>query len=139
MPALGQQVVGPECRAQVEAGACLVIGRAVVMIVQLGIAPGSDELRAQRQPAAVPFVHPKAGAKLAAFRALAYVVQQLDVRLSPGELPAQADAGVESRLAHVEAGGALRAPILRETFEAVGDERVDAPVGRPELQADPRR
>src|SRR5436190_13980590 len=138
MPGLGQQVVGPQARDKVEAGAGMVIGRTVVVIVQLGIAPGGDELRPQRQPAALPFVHPKAGAKLAAPRALAHVVQQLDVRLTPGEPPAQADAGIESRLAHVEAGRALRAPILREAYEAVGDERVDAPVARPELQADVR-
>src|SRR5438874_7416152 len=81
---------------------------------------------------------PIARAKLRALRALAYVVQQFDVRRAPAQRPSQADARVEARLARIEARGAGRATVVREALKAIGNEGIEAPVRSLELDPEAR-
>src|SRR2546423_14801125 len=81
---------------------------------------------------------PIARAKLRALRALAYVVQQFDVRRAPAQRPSQADARVEARLPRIEARGAGGATVVREAFKAIGNEGIEAPVRCLELEPEAR-
>ena len=94
-------------------------------------------MRLEREAVVPPFV-PVTHPRFAAARAVADIVQQLDVRRAPARLAAQAHAAVVPRLAQRQIHRALRAPVAVVALEAVADEGIEAPVVLLELEAEAR-
>src|SRR6185503_944005 len=119
LPAVEQAVCRQHAELEVEAGAGVVAGNAVVVVVELGIAPGERGVRPPAESSIPELLVAVAEPQLGAIRLVAHVAHRLAVHHAGAELPLAANPEVvagkalalaEHAFGHVVGGEALEAP-----------------------------